>query len=561
MVAREVFWKHIVKRVNIASDDERAQVLQLTDARDEAALRWTVPESVTRIHRHVYDQIATPRHAYSELIERDVARTFCIFEGDYAAAEPALFRVLNAVARVEDGYCQGMNFIAAVFLEAGLPEADAYATFVYLLQHKHLSQFYKDSSVFLNDYLQQFQAHVAELLPELAAKLDECGFDVYLYGIEWFTTMFSCSSKIELTHAVLDLILAGVTDVMFRVGIALLKNVEAQLMCMSFDDLLRDFKHVTKDVDTYQIVADALATPPVPSAVAHGGLLRRTARRTLPPSWPFVKRRTLSEAWETAIERGSVPSMLVLWDCWQRSVPHPSPIATVVVANEVLHLATWFGSIAIAVFAIEMGADVNGGDEWTLRPLHFAAVRNQPDVIRLLWRKGADVHLRGGSAPVMPPGLAHRSPVELARAWANAPIDASLALLTGGVCLGCNSPFNVFNQLLKRQCPVCKCFLCPQKCTAAHKCGAEAPVDLLWLYGVPPSAQNVLTDDEGDDEDGKVRCHSTWYCSVLECHAKFALFSKRHQCSICTFYVCRDHVHTKRVQGRDCNVCAYCHAY
>ncbi len=54
--------------------------------------------------------------------------------------EPALFRVLNAIAEAEDGYCQGMNFIASVFLLEGLSEADAYVTFLYLLKHKHMSQ-------------------------------------------------------------------------------------------------------------------------------------------------------------------------------------------------------------------------------------------------------------------------------------------------------------------------------------------------------------------------------------------------------------------------------------
>ncbi|EQC26250.1 hypothetical protein SDRG_15911 [Saprolegnia diclina VS20] len=566
MPARDVFWKHVVKRVNFADDAERAKVLALTEP--TKGLRWSIPAPVAHIHRHVYDQIASPRHAYSELIERDVARTFCIFDASddeaYRALEPSLFRVLNGVARAENGYCQGMNFIAAVFLEAGLPEADAYATFVYLLQHKHMSQFYKDSSVFLNEYLQRFQARVAELLPELAAKLDAVGFDVYLYGIEWFTTMFACSSKIELSHAVLDLVLADVTDVMFRIGIALLQSVEAQLLSMSFDDLLRDFKSVTKHVDTYQIVMAALSVPPVPSAVAYGGLLQRTASATRSPLWPFVKRRTLSEAWDAVIEAGAVQTMLVLWDVWQKT--RPDPTSSVVVANEVLHLATWYGSIAIAVFALEKGANVNAGDEWELRPLHFAIVRNQPDIIRLLWRRGANINVASGAG--LPPLIARKTPLELARQWELTPVEASAALVGGGVCLGCNTPFHVWNHLLKKQCQSCKALFCPQRCAPNHKCSvssalveAAAPLDLLWLYGVPPPTQNVLTDDEGDDDDStKIRCYSTWYCSILDCHAKFSLFAKRQQCSICTYFVCRNHITTKRVQGRDCNVCTYCDA-
>ncbi|RHY34330.1 hypothetical protein DYB32_001010 [Aphanomyces invadans] len=54
--------------------------------------------------------------------------------------QPALHRVLNAISEAEDGYCQGMNFIAAVFLVQGFSEEHAYIVFLYLLKHKHLSQ-------------------------------------------------------------------------------------------------------------------------------------------------------------------------------------------------------------------------------------------------------------------------------------------------------------------------------------------------------------------------------------------------------------------------------------
>ncbi|OQR82146.1 hypothetical protein THRCLA_11099 [Thraustotheca clavata] len=569
-------WINVVKKVNFIDQDERSKVLQLTEPLHDTSLRWSIPEPVAKIHRQVYHQIAEPLHAYSSLIERDVTRTFCIFEPptpvNYTEREPELFRVLNAVARAEDGYCQGMNFIAAVFLEAGLPEEDAYSTFVYLLHHKYMSQFYKDSSIFLNEYLKQFQARVHELLPELAARLESCGFEVYLYGIEWFTTLFSCSSKIDLTHAVIDLILANVTDVMFRVGIALLKNCEEQLMSMNFDDLLRDFKVITKQVDTYQIICDALTIPPHPGASSYGGILQMTAKQTLPQWWPFVKRCTVSVEWDKAIEFGSVAKICFLWEAWQRTTSKwpldRRNIANTVIANEALCLAIWYGSIAVGVFALEMGAQVNDPDEWGLRPLHFAVVRNQPDFVRLLWRSGADVNLRGGNSSVIVPQWYMKSPVELVKVWTLSNVEAAEMILSGNVCLDCNTPFHLFNNILKRQCSKCKCFLCPQRCYSAHKCRRNSPthlIDYMWLYGVPPMAHNVLTDDEGDEDDcstilSKQRCFSTWYCSIVDCHAKFSLFSKRQQCSICTYYVCRDHLHTKRVQGHDCGVCSCCNA-
>jgi Rab-GTPase-TBC domain len=56
--------------------------------------------------------------------------------GEVVTQQRALFRVLNAIAEAEDGYCQGMNFIAAMFLVEGLDESDVYALFLYILR-KH----------------------------------------------------------------------------------------------------------------------------------------------------------------------------------------------------------------------------------------------------------------------------------------------------------------------------------------------------------------------------------------------------------------------------------------
>lgn len=91
-------------------------------------------------------QIATGEYQRSGSILRDVTRTFSIFERgaqdklDLAAQHEALLRVLNAIAEAEDGYCQGMNFIAALFLVEGLEEADAYALFLYLLRKRHFAR-------------------------------------------------------------------------------------------------------------------------------------------------------------------------------------------------------------------------------------------------------------------------------------------------------------------------------------------------------------------------------------------------------------------------------------
>jgi hypothetical protein len=159
-------------------------------------------------HKEIYYLICRGDYERSSMIQRDVTRTFSIFERsqlpsrerDVNAQQRALFRVLNAVAEAEDGYCQGMNFIAALFLVEGLDEADAYALFLYLLEKRQLARIYHHSSTFLDDYLLHFDAMLQRELPDLYAHLHAQGFAIPMYGIEWFTTLVRSLLINDLPH-------------------------------------------------------------------------------------------------------------------------------------------------------------------------------------------------------------------------------------------------------------------------------------------------------------------------------------------------------------------------
>eukprot|EP00644_Phytophthora_capsici_P016423 jgi/Phyca11/569930/estExt2_Genewise1.C_PHYCAscaffold_340328 len=142
-----------------------------------------------------------------------------------------------------------MNFIAALFLVEGLSEADAYSLFLYMLRKRHLAGIYHRSSTFLDEYLQHFEQMFIRDLPKLHAHLLAQGFAIPMYGIEWFTTLFSLSTKTDLACAIFDLFFVGVQDVFLRAGLAILKLLEAKLMCMTFEDFLREFKPLVRELD------------------------------------------------------------------------------------------------------------------------------------------------------------------------------------------------------------------------------------------------------------------------------------------------------------------------
>ena len=134
------------------------------------------------------------------MIARDVTRTFTIFNSSDTSVslheqQRPLYAVLNAVAEADDGYCQGMNFIAAVFLVEGYSEEDAYVAFMFALQMRHLSRVFNASSSFLNDYILQFDMILAQKLPKLDQHMKKLGFHPVMYCIEWFTTMVSARHR------------------------------------------------------------------------------------------------------------------------------------------------------------------------------------------------------------------------------------------------------------------------------------------------------------------------------------------------------------------------------
>ncbi|ETP00910.1 hypothetical protein F441_21709 [Phytophthora nicotianae CJ01A1] len=495
---RQLFWRNVVKQFNFTDQSERELLLSLT-----GGICWThmrmLPKDFMRRHREIYYLISTPEYERSGAIGRDVTRTFSIFERSHqhqlAAQQSALFRVLNAIAEAEDGYCQGMNFIAALFLVEGLSEADAYALFLYILKKRHLAGIYHRSSTFLDEYLQHFEQMFIRDLPKLHAHLLAQGFAIPMYGIEWFTTLFSLSTKTDLACAIFDLFFVGVQDIFLRAGLAILKLLEAKLMCMTFEDFLREFKPLVRELDPYQVILQALALRPNPKMhredttahVSRDHFIRSMGTAAFPSGDAgasssdsssadgeeesvstlsgFGLHRTLPPELADAIRSGNGTLVHQLFETHMIRRQH-SATASVVLANEILHFAIWYGRVSIACLAIDRcNADVDNRDDTGLTPLHFSVIRNQPDMVRLLLAHGARMQETS---------MRKLSPLELAHRWKRRDTTAArLVLEKEEVCLYCNTKFDVL-ALETAVCGHCEFRFCckPQHalCIFKHQC-------------------------------------------------------------------------------------------
>ncbi|GMF26015.1 unnamed protein product [Phytophthora fragariaefolia] len=596
---RQLFWRNVVKQFNFTDQSERGLLLSLTGGICWMHMR-VLPRDFMRRHREVYYLISAPEYERSGAIGRDVTRTFSIFERSaqhqLAAQQSALFRVLNAIAEAEDGYCQGMNFIAALFLVEGLSEADAYALFLYVLKKRHLAGIYHRSSTFLDEYLQHFEQLFIRDLPKLHAHLLAQGFAIPMYGIEWFTTLFSLSTKTELACAIFDLFFVGVQDIFLRAGLAILKLLEAKLMCMTFEDFLREFKPLVRELDPYQVILQALALRPNPKmhredTTAHvsrehflrsvGGVAPSYSDTGSPSSdsssadgdeesasslGGFGLHRTLPPDMAEAIRSGNGSLVRHLWEAHVIR-RHYSATASIVLANEILHFAIWYGRVSVACLAIDLcNADVDNRDDAGLTPLHFSVIRNQPDMVRLLLAHAARMQ-----------ETSMRSCDESADSNNDEEVAHDLFSLSYGRSRG--SSTSTATTLSTSTRVGGSSTLSRSVSESSSLEFLNSPAAMSWLGSprffddsFPRTIDTVQPNQDSETlkspESMKISIRQTWqvaarpmlefpdrpewYCNARDCHFVFALFSQAATCSRCEGYFCSEHVDSKTKHCFEC---------
>lgn len=281
-------------------------------------------------------------------------------------------------------------------------------------------------------------------------------------------------------------------------------------MCMSFEDFLKEFKPLVRELDPYQVVLKALSFRANPlvrdedTAVhisrAHFVLSTHQNESSGQPAPPktFDRHRTLPPQLAGAIVSGNFAHVEQYWHALVSC--RPSRTHCAVLANEILHYATWYGRPSLAYFAIaRCGADVNNVDDTNLTPLHFAVIRNQPDVIRLLLTFGADECVLGGRWNGSADGL---TPLETAQNWRFRDTAAAQLVLEREVCLYCNAKIDKL-AFGKATCPACAFPFCDRlfaDCIAKHQCPrARLPTG----SNGPDGRQEEDEEEDVEEEDNE----------------------------------------------------------
>eukprot|EP00891_Asterochloris_glomerata_P005168 jgi/Astpho2/5168/Aster-04752 len=189
----------------------------------------------------------------SHQIELDLPRTFphnsWVAGGD---GKSALRRVLLAfsVHKPEVGYCQSMNYVAAMLLLGmDLDEEKAFWAMVALIDDNGIlyHDMYAANLVGTHVEMRSLEELLSKKQPRLYKHLQALSCDMSIIATDWFLCLFSTSLPAETTARVWDALLNEGPKILFRVGLALMRIHEESLLAQDNPGtLLREMRRAAQ---------------------------------------------------------------------------------------------------------------------------------------------------------------------------------------------------------------------------------------------------------------------------------------------------------------------------
>lgn len=195
-----------------------------------AKKKSTVPESYYSDLIKATEGKAT---AATKQIDHDLPRTFPGHPWlDTPEGHAALRRVLVGYSFRDSyvGYCQGLNYVAALLLLVMKTEEDAFWMLAVLLENVLVNDCYTNNLSGCHVEQRVFQDLLTQKYPRIAAHLEALEFDVSLVATEWFLCLFSKSLPSETTMRVWDVLFYEGAKVLFHVALAIFKMKEDELL-------------------------------------------------------------------------------------------------------------------------------------------------------------------------------------------------------------------------------------------------------------------------------------------------------------------------------------------
>ena len=120
-----------------------------------------------------------------------------------------------------------------------MPEEEAFAVLVALMQEYRLRDMFKPSMAELGVCMYQLEHLVADTHPELHAHFTAQGFHTSMYASSWFLTLFTTALSLPLACRIFDVFLSEGMEIIFKVALAMLQLGKEDLLSLDMEGMLK----------------------------------------------------------------------------------------------------------------------------------------------------------------------------------------------------------------------------------------------------------------------------------------------------------------------------------
>ena len=119
-----------------------------------------------------------------------------------------------------------------------MPEESAFCVLVQLTHKYDLRGHFTPKMELLHVRMYQWERLLVDELPLLSSHLQVEGIMSTMYASQWFLTLFAYRFPIAMVYRIMDLLVFEGVNVLFQIGLALLKRSEMLILHMDFENLL-----------------------------------------------------------------------------------------------------------------------------------------------------------------------------------------------------------------------------------------------------------------------------------------------------------------------------------
>jgi hypothetical protein len=176
----------------------------------------------------------------------------------------ALRRILYAYSVYDPdvGYCQGMNFVAGMFLTF-LPEEESFWMLVAVMNEEpyYMRSMFLENMAGTHKALYIVDKLIKKYLPKLHRYFNREIIEVSMFATQWIMTVFTSTFSFELVARVWDIFLVEGWKVVYRVIIALLDQASVDLMELTMEEMFDYFRDFSSKVDGHAVILASLNIP------------------------------------------------------------------------------------------------------------------------------------------------------------------------------------------------------------------------------------------------------------------------------------------------------------